>query len=73
MPLPTALEKVLATTQTRLCARSEQGSLVLGALFWKCFLKGGVQGGIYLIDTARKYLAEKRSLSGILQREGAPC
>ena len=29
---------------------------VLGELFWRAFLRGGVQGGIWIIDTVEEYL-----------------
>lgn len=32
-------------------ARQRRGGLTLGYLFWKALIKGGVQAGVYLIDT----------------------
>jgi len=32
-------------------AQQRQGRLTLGQLFWKALIKGGVQAGVYLIDT----------------------
>jgi biotin carboxylase len=36
--------------------------LGLGRLFWLAFLRGGAQGGIYLIDTIRQHLKRQKEL-----------
>jgi len=34
---------------------SGQEGLLLGSLFWRAFLRGGVQGGVWIIDTVRSW------------------
>jgi biotin carboxylase len=56
-----ALQSVLDITQVSLLATPPQrmlpaNTLVLGRLFWQAFLRGGRQGGIYIIDTVRQRL-----------------
>ncbi len=46
-----ALAKVAQVTGIRLAPRTDAKQAVLGRLFWQAFLKGGVQGAVYIIDT----------------------
>ncbi len=36
---------------------SENNELLLGKLFWNTFLKGGIQAGVYIIDTIRERIS----------------
>jgi biotin carboxylase len=45
------LREVSKRTGVHLADFVSDNKVVLGSLFWKAFLKGGVQGGVYLIDT----------------------
>ena len=51
-----ALNRVVESTGSRLVAPKapeslETGRLVLGNLFWRAFLRGGIQGGVWLIES----------------------
>ncbi len=47
---------------------AEKNSLVLGSLFWKAFLKGGFQGGMYIIDTVNRLLKNRKSIRNYFNR-----
>ena len=53
-----SLETVLKITGAEIEKKSCSYNAVLGKLFWNAFLRGGVQGGIWIIDTVEKYLKE---------------
>ncbi len=44
------------------------GGVVLGKLFYRCFMKGGVQGGVWIIDSILKTIEEKESLLELFSR-----
>ncbi len=56
------MEKSLETVFNITAAEIEKENCcynaVLGSLFWNALLRGGVQGGIWIIDTVEKYLKE---------------
>jgi biotin carboxylase len=45
------LELIKRYTDIRFETKIEKENLYLGKLFWLCFLRGGVQGGLWLIDS----------------------
>lgn len=47
----TGARPVKSTGRSTAPAQQRQGGLILGRLFWKALVKGGVQAGVYLIDT----------------------
>ncbi|NOY09081.1 MAG: ATP-grasp domain-containing protein [Spirochaetes bacterium] len=49
-------------------AAAEKNSFVLGSLFWKAFLKGGFQGGMYIIDTVKQLLKNRQSIRNYFNR-----
>ena len=61
---PNAFNKVIEITELETSDISEKGTgvLYLGKLFWNAFLKGGIQGGVYIIDTIRERIKNNRSL-----------
>lgn len=69
--LPAALQSVLAYTDVSLLTTQAPrplpaNTLILGRLFWQAFLRGGRQGGVYIIDTIRQRLK-----SGTLEKADA--
>jgi hypothetical protein len=58
------LEKVCSITGiTFLTASSDNaGAGVLGRMFWRAFLRGGYQGGVWLVETVRELVGKKRDL-----------
>ncbi|MCK5201122.1 MAG: hypothetical protein KAR21_22365, partial [Spirochaetales bacterium] len=42
--------------------------VVLGKLFYRSFLRGGVQGGVWIIDSILKTIEEKKSLLELFSR-----
>ena len=42
--------------------------LILGSLFWNSFLKGGLQGGVYILDTVNMLIKEGRPLDEYFNR-----
>lgn len=46
--------------------RPGSGAPVLGRLFWSAFLRGGVQGGVWILDTARALM---RDGAGVVRTE----
>ncbi len=57
-----ALDRVVSLTGIPMSRGNPSRGFVLGSLFWKCLLKGGAQGGVYLIDTLRKLRVEGKPL-----------
>lgn len=43
-------------------------SFILGSLFWNSFLKGGLQGGIYIIDTVNMLLKNRKPVNTYFNR-----
>jgi biotin carboxylase len=52
--LGAAARRVAELTGVRLATEAPAGALALGGVFWKALLKGGVQGGVYLLETLVK-------------------
>ena len=46
-----ALELIKRYTAIRFESKIEKENMYLGRLFWLCFLRGGLQGGLWLIDS----------------------
>ncbi|RKX78981.1 MAG: carboxylate--amine ligase [Spirochaetes bacterium] len=46
---------------------SEEKCMVLGKLFWKAFLRGGVQGGLWVIDTVRSLFRVGKNLTEVVR------
>ena len=53
-------------SKTGVCFSADPEVLRLGKLFWICFLKGGVQGGLWIIETVRDLLSDKKGLERVL-------
>jgi biotin carboxylase len=68
MTILTALHAVLKSTGVHLTDHVSDNKVVLGSLFWKAFFKGGVQGGVYIIETLFK--AEVRRLVALYKKRG---
>jgi biotin carboxylase len=51
MTILQALKQVMQRTGVHLTDRISDNKYVFGNIFWKAFLKGGVQAGVYVIDT----------------------
>ncbi len=51
LELPAALERTLALTGVSAVEAPHPGKLTLGRVFWNLLRRGGVQAGVYLIDT----------------------
>jgi len=62
MSIGEALQNVLRVTGVELVAGRSPGKFALGRLFWKAFLQGGAQGGIYIIDTVREKIKQHKSI-----------
>ncbi len=63
-----ALEAVLEAVDAPLLpvsGRPAAGTLLLGKLFWRAFLRGGVQGGIWLVETVRERLSGPEGAAGV--------
>lgn len=44
--------------------RPRYGAPVLGRLFWTAFLRGGVQGGVWILDTVRSLMRDRTGIAG---------
>ena len=64
------LEKVSTRTGTRIISLEsrEEDTGILGKVFWKLFLKGGYQGGVWLIETLRKLALENGDMKGFIEQ-----
>ncbi len=51
LPLGDALAQVIRYTGIHLTSQVSDNMVILGSRFWDAFCKGGVQGGVYVIDT----------------------
>ncbi len=51
-----SLERVFDITGAEIAGEETEYSIVIGRKFWDAFLSGGVQGGIWIIDTLEKYI-----------------
>ncbi|MEJ2664573.1 MAG: ATP-grasp domain-containing protein [Spirochaetia bacterium] len=54
LPIGKALEMVTRYTGVHLTAAVTDNMIVLGRLVWDAFCRGGIQGGVYVIDTLLK-------------------
>jgi hypothetical protein len=54
MKLKQALKQVVTVTGVPLIKKERAELCTLGRIFWNAFLKGGSQGGVYIIDTIRE-------------------
>jgi hypothetical protein len=63
-----AFADVCANGNVSLQGEETSASLVLGKIFWEPFLKGGTQGGLYIIDTIRKAMEEPGDISQVMKR-----
>lgn len=64
--MKSALDKVLAYTGAGLRDPASGRGLNLGKIFWKAFLKGSIQGGVYIIDTLIALRNSPEQLKGLL-------
>ncbi len=46
----------------------QSGYVVLGRLFWKAFLKGGLQGGIYIVESVDKLIHSEREITDYFRK-----
>ena len=53
LPFGEALKRALDETGFHLRRNGRSNQMVLGSVFWRAFLQGGVQGAVYLGDTLR--------------------
>jgi len=60
MSIVSALNEVMKRTGVHLTDHVSDNKVVLGNIFWKAFLKGGVQAGVYIIDTLLKCNESKK-------------
>ncbi|MBN2533774.1 MAG: ATP-grasp domain-containing protein [Spirochaetales bacterium] len=63
-----ALECVCSLTGLSFYTGKEKDHLVLGKIFWQPFLKGGSQGGLYILDSVFKALKEGTGIVRRLER-----
>ncbi len=66
LSLEEALRKVERECGILLAAHHSRGTILLGRAFWRAMVRGSVQGGIYLIDSARR-AAERGTLQRYLE------
>ena len=45
-----------------------KGDIVIGKLFYRAFLRGGVQGGVWVIDSILKTIEENKNLLELFTR-----
>ncbi|MCK5672644.1 MAG: hypothetical protein KAH95_04670, partial [Spirochaetales bacterium] len=45
-----------------------EGGFVLGKLFYRAFLRGGVQGGVWVMDSIQKTIEDKKNLLELFSR-----
>lgn len=62
MTILQALSEVAEWTGVHLADRISDNKFILGNKFWKAFLKGGVQAGVYVIDTLLRGNVSKKAL-----------
>jgi len=53
-PFTRAFRMVLELSQLKVVEEEDDADIILGALFWNVFLKGGIQAGVWITDTIRK-------------------
>jgi hypothetical protein len=66
LSLAEALRKVERECGIGLAARPGRDAILLGRVFWRAMVRGSVQGGMYLIDSARQ-AAERGTLHQYLE------
>lgn len=54
MTLPDAFRRVLDLAQLTLVDDDNDADIIVGSLFWNAFLKGGLQAGVWIVDTIRR-------------------
>jgi biotin carboxylase len=67
VPLTEALKIFGRITGIPFVRNQGAGRFLLGRLFWDAFLKGGIQGGLYIIDTLTKKLKEGNRIESFLK------
>jgi hypothetical protein len=66
LSLAEAVRKVERECGIRLAAHPGRDAILLGRVFWRAMVRGSVQGGMYLIDSARR-AAERGTLHQYLE------
>jgi hypothetical protein len=66
LSLAEAVRKVERGCGIQLAARPGRDAILLGRVFWRAMVRGSVQGGMYLIDSARR-AAERGTLQRYLE------
>jgi hypothetical protein len=56
-PFTEAWKKTLELSGATIAEETKSADIVIGAVFWTAFLRGGIQGAVWLVDSVR-YLAE---------------
>jgi hypothetical protein len=54
LPFPLAVERVLQ--------KAPDLPVKLGTPFWEAFLRGGIQGGVWLLETCKSYIESGRTV-----------
>ncbi len=62
-----ALEEFLSLSGIVTDSNYPDCALVLGRIFWKAFVKGGVQGGLYVLDTIASIIEKNEDLAARLE------
>lgn len=52
-PFTAAWQKVCALSDAAVAKDQESADILIGAVFWHAFLRGGVQGAVWLVDSIR--------------------
>jgi len=54
LPLFSAWKKVLELSNATVAKSEKSADIVIGAVFWHAFLRGGIQGAVWLVESIRR-------------------
>jgi biotin carboxylase len=66
-PIDEAFGEFLSVSGISVSTKSASHPFVLGSVFWKAFLKGGVQAGLYVLDTLVYIVGKKGDIESRLE------
>ena len=65
-PIHEAWKKVLALGNATVANEENSADIVIGKAFWNAFLRGGMQGAVWLIDSVRKTASSSEALESVI-------
>ncbi len=65
-PIHEAWKKVLALGDATVANEENSADIVIGKAFWRAFLRGGIQGAVWLIDSFRQTACSTKAIETVI-------